>query len=182
MSLSYLVIKGENEKLNSWKTLLGRNPRTLEWSEVSGIACLNKAMEYDFSENSIQRRVEMGKQHIFDVSVEDECIKFAFHGKQVDFKTNSHFLGQQLLLKILLNTHSSLVMGRLGRYESNVMTWVRPSNYKLIDRSIRYILTLASQSGIELDYDQVCEILYSEMSKGPEGPIVMKCLKRLNCA
>ncbi len=34
--------------------------------------------------------------------------------------------------------HSTLVMGRLGRFEGNLMTWVYPSNGKLIDRAARY--------------------------------------------
>ena len=32
-------------------------------------------------------------------------------------------LFQHLLLKQLLNIHSTLVMGRLGRYKGNLMTW-----------------------------------------------------------
>jgi N-acetylmuramic acid 6-phosphate (MurNAc-6-P) etherase len=30
----------------------------------------------------------------------------------------------------------------MGRYESNIMTYVRPTNYKLIDRSTRYVMML----------------------------------------
>lgn len=30
-------------------------------------------------------------------------------------------------------------MGRLNRIKSNIMSWVRPSNNKLIDRAIRYV-------------------------------------------
>ena len=30
-------------------------------------------------------------------------------------------------------------MGRLGKIKSNFMIWVRPTNNKLIDRSIRYV-------------------------------------------
>jgi N-acetylmuramic acid 6-phosphate (MurNAc-6-P) etherase len=33
-------------------------------------------------------------------------------------------------------------MGRLNRYESNVMTYVRASNYKLIDRAARMVKML----------------------------------------
>ena len=49
-----------------------------------------------------------------------------------------HPLERQTLLKMLLNQHSTLVMGRLGRYESNIMTWVSPNNGKLVDRAARY--------------------------------------------
>lgn len=48
-------------------------------------------------------------------------------------------LDEHIFLKMLLNTHSTLVMGRLGKIKSNFMIWVRPTNNKLIDRSIRYV-------------------------------------------
>lgn len=44
-----------------------------------------------------------------------------------------------MFLKVLLNKHSTLVMGKLNKIKSNLMSWVRPSNNKLIDRAIRYI-------------------------------------------
>lgn len=44
-----------------------------------------------------------------------------------------------MLIKVILNKHSTLVMGRLNRIKSNIMSWVRPSNNKLIDRAIRYV-------------------------------------------
>jgi N-acetylmuramic acid 6-phosphate etherase len=44
-------------------------------------------------------------------------------------------------------------MGRMDRYESNLMTWVRASNYKLIDRAVRYVDTLLKQKGIQVPYD-----------------------------
>ncbi|MGK4495551.1 hypothetical protein ACSLVN_27470, partial [Klebsiella pneumoniae] len=50
-----------------------------------------------------------------------------------------HPLFEHVFLKVALNMHSLLVMGRYGRFESNVMTWVKSSNNKLIDRSIRYV-------------------------------------------
>jgi N-acetylmuramic acid 6-phosphate etherase len=34
-------------------------------------------------------------------------------------------LVQHLALKMLLNTHSTIVMGAVGRYTSNVMTYVK---------------------------------------------------------
>jgi hypothetical protein len=51
-------------------------------------------------------------------------------------------LSHHSLLKIVLNNISTLIMGRMGRYESNIMTYVKPTNYKLIDRSTRYVIKL----------------------------------------
>lgn len=51
-------------------------------------------------------------------------------------------LSHHSLLKILLNSASTLIMGRLDRYFSNIMTYVKPTNYKLIDRAARYVMIL----------------------------------------
>ena len=56
-------------------------------------------------------------------------------------------LEEQVLVKLALNLHSTLAMGRVGRYRANVMTWVRPSNRKLIDRAIRYTEALLRAEG-----------------------------------
>jgi N-acetylmuramic acid 6-phosphate etherase len=56
-------------------------------------------------------------------------------------------LNEQVFVKLLLNTHSLLVMGRLGRYEGNLMTWVKPGNRKLIDRAVRYVRLLLDARG-----------------------------------
>lgn len=44
-------------------------------------------------------------------------------------------LRQQLILKMLLNAHSSAVMSKLGRVVGNTMTNVNPANLKLIGRA-----------------------------------------------
>jgi N-acetylmuramic acid 6-phosphate etherase len=76
-----------------------------------------------------------------------------------------------MLLKIILNTHSTIVMARMGKVLSNFMTWVRPSNNKLIDRAIRYITYLhdfvlsklnMQEKKITLEYSTVCLALHQE--------------------
>jgi N-acetylmuramic acid 6-phosphate etherase len=47
---------------------------------------------------------------------------------------------RQVLLKILLNSHSTAVMARLGRVVGNTMTHVNPSNLKLIGRATYLIM------------------------------------------
>jgi N-acetylmuramic acid 6-phosphate etherase len=58
-------------------------------------------------------------------------------------------------VKILLNALSTCTMVRLGRVLGNRMIWVVPSNFKLIDRSTRYIRDLAGVS-----YEQACHALF----------------------
>ncbi|MEN9450581.1 MAG: hypothetical protein RJA83_1199 [Pseudomonadota bacterium] len=50
-------------------------------------------------------------------------------------------LNQQLVLKMLLNAHSTAVMAKLGRVVGNTMTSVAPSNLKLIGRAT-YLMQL----------------------------------------
>ena len=83
------------------------------------------------------------------------------------------------MVKMLLNAHSTLVMGLLNRYEGNVMTWVRSSNNKLIDRSARYILHLLKAQGKTAEYSDVVEKIFEERENLEENdPIVLKVLRR----
>ena len=73
-------------------------------------------------------------------------------------------LFDHLTLKVLLNAHSTLVMGRLGRYRNNIMTWVSPTNGKLIDRACRYVLHLLQEEGVEkYDYAAVVNELFEQL-------------------
>jgi N-acetylmuramic acid 6-phosphate etherase len=68
---------------------------------------------------------------------------------------------------MILNTHSTLVMGRLGRYEGNVMTFLRASNNKLIDRAIRYIDLILKTKKISLTYSELAHGLFEMIEKTP---------------
>ncbi len=57
--------------------------------------------------------------------------------------------------KILLNAFSTCVMVRMGRVMGNYMTWVVPSNLKLIDRAGRYIQNLTG-----LSYEDSINLLF----------------------
>jgi N-acetylmuramic acid 6-phosphate etherase len=84
-------------------------------------------------------------------------------------------LFEHLLLKMLLNQHSTLLMGRLGRFESNLMTWVRPSNLKLIDRAIRYVSYLLAREGVRVPYEEIAVRCFELMQDlGPDESIVLK--------
>ena len=72
-------------------------------------------------------------------------------------------------------------MGRLGRFESNFMTYVRASNLKLIDRTIRYVQLLSKQMYSELPgYEETAKVLFSLAPDLPvEEPAVLKILDEL---
>ncbi|HEY3269013.1 MAG TPA: hypothetical protein VGM37_19040 [Armatimonadota bacterium] len=60
--------------------------------------------------------------------------------------------------KMLLNALSTCTMVRLGRVMGNTMIYVVPSNLKLIDRSTRYVQTLAG-----LGYEEACYLVHEVM-------------------
>jgi N-acetylmuramic acid 6-phosphate etherase len=64
-------------------------------------------------------------------------------------------------------------MGRFGRYEGNVMTYVKASNNKLIDRSIRYIDLILKNDNISVSYDEICYALYDVLEVMPPDQSVV---------
>lgn len=68
-------------------------------------------------------------------------------------------------------------MGRMNRYQSNIMTYVRPTNYKLIDRATRYVQMLRPNS----KYEDVVRVIYDIRFKIKEDePIVLKVIEALD--
>jgi N-acetylmuramic acid 6-phosphate etherase len=84
---------------------------------------------------------------------------------------------------MLLNSHSTLVMGRLGRFEGNIMTWVRPTCNKLIDRAIRYAGHLLRKNGIEKTYKEIAYACFELMERVPaDQPLVYAILEKFAAA
>ncbi len=74
----------------------------------------------------------------------------------------------------MLNIHSTLVMGRLGRYENNLMTWVSPTNGKLVDRAIRYVRQLLANAGrTDQGHETIVRQLFAEMERLEPGDSVV---------
>lgn len=68
-------------------------------------------------------------------------------------------------------------MGRLGRYYSNIMTFVKPTNYKLIDRSARYVMFLRPKT----TYEEAVRAIYDiKLSLKADEPIVLKVIGYLD--
>ncbi len=132
---------------------------------------MKRLLGFDFSGELINRRGRILKQarhHNFRIHSDNSAISFSLDDEKssiiAPFKNP---LFTHLLLKMILNTHSTLVMGRLGRYEGNIMTYVRASNNKLIDRAIRYIDLILKNKNITLSYDDLAHILFEMIEKTP---------------
>jgi N-acetylmuramic acid 6-phosphate etherase len=152
---NYLSVEGANNSFDAWKVILGnRTARTLEWSELEGKASLKRLLGFDVSNKSLEKRrsylPRLAPHKIFKVKQNGNKISFGID--KISYIESAHPLARQTLLKIVLNALSTIVMGRVGRYQSNIMTWVRPSNNKLIDRTIRNAQMLLEQDGRHVDY------------------------------
>lgn len=178
--LAYLCLEGETDSEAAWEKLLRRPLRSLSWKELPLKIDKEETLLFDISERALERRD--GEKHFrFKIAQEEKGFRFKLGDLEDVLPAPSEYEAlNQVALKIALNILSTLVMGRIGRYEGNVMTYVRPSNFKLIDRAARYVIELGSREGSALDYDQVVEELFVQIPLlKMNEPVVLKTLKAL---
>ena len=94
----------------------------------------------------------------------------------IDTKNDPLLIKQNIAAKLLLNTHSTAVMGILGKVVGNTMTNVSPSNLKLIGRATYLIMThvndaLANSDFIKtygiresISYEEANAVLYASIN------------------
>lgn len=187
-SLAYLLFSNADSSQSAWSKLLLRQPRALDWKEHLEKAGLTRLLGFDFSRGIIERRQNRFPNlspQVFRIVDEGDSLFFSLGN--LDHRSRwegASPLARHILLKLLLNIHSTLVMGRLGRYEGNVMTWVRASNLKLIDRAIRYATTILEDRGITgFAYADVAFELFRQMKRiGPTESIVLSTVNSLKAA
>lgn len=185
-SLCYFRLPETATAAEAWEKILLRPPETIEWDELKAVAGRDRILGFDFSAAALGQRealVAPHKLHRFEIRREGDVMTFALSDLRHEIDVSTlHPLFEHLLLKTALNMHSTLVMGRLGRYESNVMTWVKPSNYKLIDRAIRYVdYLMQHRHNRNLNYDDICYQLFDEMSRlKPGESVVLKTCESLS--
>ena len=182
-SLTYVSIPTASTAEEAWQKLFWRAPRTLEWSEQFHKTRADYMRGFDFSVSAKVFREKLTGKKVHEISIFDKPgkIEIGYSGKTMSIETRDlDILAKHLILKMVLNAHSTLLMGRLGRYKSHFMTYVSPSNGKLIDRATRYVMLLAEQSGSSLDYDEVAsDILRTQRKLEPGQPVVLAVLDNL---
>ncbi|MEY4065498.1 MAG: hypothetical protein RIR26_1706 [Pseudomonadota bacterium] len=185
-SLCYLCIPTAETASAAWQTLLKRNPRPLVgWDDYEQIGGPGRLTGYDFSKTLPAWRQAQRPdviQNTFTIGRSGELLDLCLGGRRVTFPVRGlSLLNEHLTLKMLLNMHSTLVMGRMGRYLGNVMTCVRPSNFKLIDRTIRYVQQLLAAEKINCySYEEICLQCFVELEGADiNEPVVMKTFESL---
>tara|TARA_Y100000588_G_C14247852_1_gene922178 strand:+ start:1262 stop:2794 length:1533 start_codon:yes stop_codon:yes gene_type:complete len=185
-AMCYMAVPSASKTQEAWHKILKRAPRCLEWDSIKELAGLEILEGFTIA-RTCQKIREQNSPSIKQIpfSIETTTGGFRWEFKELVWNVSLReltVLEQNLILKMLLNIHSTLVMGILGRFESNLMIYVKPSNYKLIDRSIRYIQLLSKAQGYrEPEYSVVAEKLFEiNNSLGPDSAIVLKTLEKLD--
>lgn len=178
-SLAYLHWPGAHNAAAAWRELLLREPRTLEWPGFEKLTSCAWLEGYDFSDRVLARRAT---EYVVEVEVEREVIRLELGEIKIIFaRPPGDLLAAHLFLKLLLNAHSTAVMARLGRCRGNLMTYVRASNLKLIDRAVRYARHLRKlESGREVPYEDAVRALFAiRPTLGPDDPAVLRVVDKL---
>ena len=184
-SLSFLWMSGTQSPDEAWRKILGRDPNPIEWGTLSHLTGEKALRLFDFSDRGKTEREDRtgGPNRVFRVSRSNSGIHLVFRSlnKSIPVPDGIDFFGENLALKMLLNAHSTLIMGRLGRFEDNLMTYVSANNFKLIDRAVRYVMLLLKRhQGLEPPYQLVAETLLREKEKiQPDEPIVLKTIESI---
>lgn len=161
-SRTYLEIPESTSAIEAWRKLILRNPRAFNAPDDLILpdgrpvkVDQNAILSFDFSEGVQDRRQKYGVETelFIDVEVVQELnsSKIIFRTESTsgrwmaEFNSGRDLLVQQSILKYLLNLQSTLAMGCLGRYHGNLMTYVRPTNGKLVDRTLRTLRVLIGQ-------------------------------------
>lgn len=172
---TYLSIFGVANAEEGWRRLLHREPRALDWLGFSDQYGIDAVTAFDFSTSILAKRQAKAPVQVYDVLSDRNEIVFKLQDIEARFAKPSTLLAEHLFLKALLNFSSTLVMGRLGRFSSNLMLYVRPTNNKLIDRSIRFVSALLEDSGCrDVSYEAICEQLFEILpTVQPDEPVVL---------
>jgi len=173
-SLSYLFIDQTIDSSEAWEAMLKRSPRALEWSDLTVDIGLKKVLGFDISLAGLKKRASEIPTKLIRIEEEGNALKFSFDKNVIQFEVPEDILQKHLILKMLLNAHSTAIMGILGRYEGNVMTFVRPSNNKLIDRAARYALQILKRRGKIVSYEEIVEKIFELQEKIEDRPIVLR--------
>ncbi|MFT6630134.1 MAG: N-acetylmuramic acid 6-phosphate etherase [Bacteriovoracaceae bacterium] len=177
LSLSYLTLKEAASVEKAWELLLKRKPRCLNWKDLDRDISERFLNGFDISPQSIIRRSSKNKHLVFDVDYFEERLLFQIDGiKHSHQVIDASLFKTHMMLKMIMNIHSTLVMGLLGRFEGNMMTYVRPSNFKLIDRAKRYIINLLEREGIIVLEEKVVDLIFENLN-APSQSIVYLVVK-----
>lgn len=170
-SWTYLCMTEAKTPEEAWVQVLRRAPRPLKWEGFTDKFGSASLLSFDFSLRAKKRREPC---LVYAVTKTESKIVMTLDGLEASFEKPKGRMEQHLLLKAALNFSSTLVMGRLGRFSSNLMLYVRATNNKLVDRAIRYVQALLEDEGLTASYEMICETLFElQPTLALDEPVVL---------
>ena len=188
MSWTYLNVPQAESATEAWQTLLHRSPRAILWPNLAKLYGRDVINGFDFHSSGYKRRMTAlrpgQRQHTFSIDSKENLISFQLDDTTASFERPVSPLFANLIVKCAMNFSSTLVMGRLGRFQNNLMLFVKATNNKLIDRSVRYVQILLEDEGIkQFTYEDIVHVLFEERSLlMTNESIVLKVVARLKSA
>ena len=173
----YLSVPSASDSASAWRSLLARTPHCLNWAGLPTKIDEQQLYGFDISAQALVRRKGL---EISFTSLPGR-VRWSAPGVEASMPVwGLHPFWAHVNLKMALNIHSTLMMGRLDFYLDNVMTWVRPSNNKLIDRATRYVQLLAARRGVSVGFEEGVRLVVAKMEDPAlKGPVVLAVLKEL---
>lgn len=199
----YLSLDGTANPATVWQRLFASNPTCLNWhtlekqmdsrlygNDTPATFKETSSSYIDGFDLSAKSKRNQGHylpqaQHIAAWQIEKNELNITLQDQSYCLNLPTSLLQQSLIFKFLLNSHSTLMMGQLDFFQGNLMLSLKPSNYKLMDRAIRYArFILKSRYNLDIEYKVVAAVLFQQLPelKANES-IVLKMVAKLNpCA
>ncbi len=179
---TYIVVKDTKTGEEARYAMTRRSPNTLDDCDISQVneddretlerikekGSKKSLLAYDFSENAKYAGVDPQQVHMFDISLDEGGVlrmEFEECEHEIDL-SHLHPESQQLYIKMMMNMHSTLFMGRLGRFKNGYMTYCAPTNNKLFDRNYREAdHNLKLEEIDHISYEKIFFVLFEEAAK-----------------
>jgi N-acetylmuramic acid 6-phosphate etherase len=169
------LINSDNQN-QVWLKLFGREVVCLNWNDFPDTT--NQYINgFDLSNNSPRvKQLYLNKpQHDSLWLLQQDQLTITFKDQCVSFDLPSQLYFKALVYKVILNSHSTLMLGRLNYFEGNVMLFLNPSNYKLVDRAIRLSRLILEQNyKLNLSYEQVASQTFKLIDKLQANQSIVK--------
>src|SRR5690606_27432059 len=106
-ALSYLFIPQTSTSEEAWSKLLARKPRPLEWGDLPVKINRERVFGFDISEAGLKKREQRVESLPFYVRYEDGQVTLECEGEKVIFRLGNDNLFNHLMVKMMLNAHST---------------------------------------------------------------------------
>ena len=179
----YLSLNNAATVDDAWQVLLGQAPVCLEWDNFTATS-RHYINGFDLSSNSLRKTGSYlpNPQHSETWLPREQILSIYLDELSLELPLPVDLLHKTLAYKLYLNSHSTLMMGRLAYFEGNMMLSLKPSNFKLIDRAIRYSqFILREKYKHEIEYMELAKIVFAEIEKlEPNQSIVTNVINQIN--